>query len=243
MVGYSQIQIIFLLAIVFILCIITTFGILVIIGNLSAMKLLAKNGVAVFSHDIKKDWKLLNFVNKEESVCWLRIPEICYSPVMKYSNGKYKKHNYVGKENRYGELYITEDKRIKKLSEFAKVSDNRVTDLTIIKGAPFGNGTDLRHANFSLLRKIKHNVMSISKDYVEICDGDSVRYFKPIALLDIGIDERHSFKYTSREDFVKSLIDFAKIKSDSYNINNNIVFLECSTDIDTVMVILEERNK
>ena len=64
MIGYSQIQLVFLLSIVFILCLITTFGILVIIGNLSAMKLLAKNGVAVFSHDIKKDWKLLNFVSK-----------------------------------------------------------------------------------------------------------------------------------------------------------------------------------
>ena len=239
--GYSQLQIIFLLCIVFVLCLITTFGILVIIGNLSAMKLLAKRGVAVFCHDIMKDWKLLHYMNKEDSVCWLRVPDVCYSPVLKYHSGKYKNHNFLSKENRYGELYLAEDKRTQKLSEFAKQTGNRLCDLAIIKGSPFGNGTDLRHANFSLLRKIKHNVMSISKDYVEICDGDSVRNFKPIALLDIGIDEKHSFKYNSREDFVKSLIDFAKVKADSYNINDNIIFLECSTDIDTVMVILEER--
>ena len=70
-----------------ILSMVISFMILVVIGNLSAMKFLAKNGVAVFSHNIVKDCKLLNYVNKE-GACWLSIPDICYSPVMENCDGK-----------------------------------------------------------------------------------------------------------------------------------------------------------
>ncbi len=116
--GSLEIGMILLMGLIFILAICIGFCILVVIGNLSAMKLLAKNGLAVFSHDIVKDCKLLNYVNKE-GACWLSIPEICYSPVMENCDGKYKKHNFLQKPNKYGELYLSDSARATKLQEFS----------------------------------------------------------------------------------------------------------------------------
>ena len=154
------------------------FCILVVMGNLSAMKFLAKNGVAVFSHNIVKDCKLLNYVNKE-GACWLSIPDVCYSPVMENCDGKYKKHNFLQKPNKYGELYLSDSKRAMKLQEFSIPTNDKIKDLTIIRGNPRGNGTDLRHANFSLLRKIQHHIKDGS--VVTLCEDGKVRYFKPIS--------------------------------------------------------------
>ena len=77
--------------IIIIACLVLGFFALVLMGNLSAMKFLAKNGLAVFSNNIVTDCKLLNYVNKEGK-CWLSISEVCYSPVMEYCEGKYKNH-------------------------------------------------------------------------------------------------------------------------------------------------------
>ena len=59
-----SISIIFFSILIFILCLIIGFFLLVVMGNLSAMKFLAKHGLAVFSHIIVFVCKLLNYVNK-----------------------------------------------------------------------------------------------------------------------------------------------------------------------------------
>lgn len=211
--------------------------ILVIMGNLSMMKLLAKCGVAVFSNNIEKDSKLLHFVNKE-SVCWLKIPEICYSPVMRYCEGKYKNHNFLQKSNRYGELYLAENLKNDKLAMFRNDSDFIVKDLMTIKGSPIGNGTDLRHMNFSQLRKITEGIRENNEIEVEICENGNVRKFKAVGLIEKDKGNKHSFKYDSRESFLQSLIDMMKIKTISRPPKKDVVFLECATDIDIVIVML-----
>ena len=231
---------IFILIVFFILCIVITFCILVVIGNLTAMKFLAKHGVAVFSHNIEKDCKLLNYVNKD-GACWLSIPEICYSPVMENCNGKYKNHNFLQKSNRYGELYLSDSKRALKLQEFALPSDNRIKDLTIIRGNAFGNGTDLRHANFSLLRKIQHNITEGSPIF--LCENGKIRYFKAISLLETGIGDNLVFEYANREEFLKSLLFLSKSNAMRSVPKENVLILECQTDIDIVVVLLVEVSK
>lgn len=216
------------------------FCILVVMGNLSAMKFLAKNGVAVFSHNVVKDCKLLNYVNKE-GACWLSIPDICYSPVMENCDGKYKKHNFLQKSNKYGELYLSDSKRAMKLQEFAIPTDDKIKDLTIIRGNPRGNGTDLRHANFSLLRKIQYHIKDGST--VTLCEDGRVRYFKPVSMLEMGIEDNFTFKYNDRYEFLKSVLFLSKYNSIHDVPKEPVIILECKTDIDIVVVVLVEVKK
>lgn len=232
--------VVFFSIIILVLCIAVAFCILVLIGNLTAMKFLAKHGVAVFSHNIVKDCKLLNYVNKE-GACWLSIPEVCYSPVMENCDGKYKKHNFLQKDNRFGELYLSDSKRAMKLQEFSIPDDNRIKDLTIIKGNPKGNGESLRHANFSLLRKISRNIKDGSD--VLICENGKVRRFKPVSMLEMGIDDNYTFKYSNRDEFIKSVLFLSKVATIKSVPKNPVIFLECNTDIDIVVVMLVERSE
>lgn len=235
-----DIKLILFMVCILILCVVISFFIMVLIGNLSAMKFLAKHGVAVFSHNIIKDSKLLNYVNKE-GIAWLKIPEICYSPIMENSDGKYRNHNFLQKENRYGELYVSNNKSAQALKDFAIKTDNVIQDLTIIKGSPFGNGTDLRHANFSLLRKIKYNIKDGTP--ITLCENGKLRYFKAFSMLETGIEEKLVFKYTNREEFLKSFLFLSNTSNIIRVPKETVIFLECRTDIDLVMIMLVEVNK
>lgn len=242
--GFNMnVEIFTMYAFIFLICLlIIAIGVmvLVIMGNLSMMKILAKCGVAVFSNNIEKDSKLLHFVNKE-SVCWLHIPEICYSPVMRYCDGKYKNHNFLQKSNRFGELYLAENAKNDKLSEFRNDSEFIVKDLMTIKGSPLGDGTDLRHMNFSQLRKITEGIRENNEIEVQICENGKVRKFKAVGLIEKDKGNKHIFKYDSRESFINSLIDMMKIKTISRCPKKDVIFLECATDIDIVIVMLVEK--
>lgn len=228
-----------LLVVFCIVLLVVAFIILVIMGNLSAMKFLASNGVAVFCRDIVKDYKLLNYVNKE-GIGWLYIPDVCYTPIMRYTGGKYKNHNFLQKPNLYGEIYVTEGESACGLKNIALQSKNDIPDLTIIRGEAKGSATDLRHANFSVLSKCSGLLKE--KKVVELCDRGKIRKFDIIAVLDMTLGEKHEFQYSSRDKFINSLLNIAKVKTVSEVSNNNqVVLLQCKTEIDTIMVVLRER--
>lgn len=232
-------EVIGILMFIVILCVMLVLAMffLASMGNLMLMKFIAKNGLAIISHKIDKDCKLLNYVNKE-GACWLNIPEVCYSPVMENCDGKYKKNNFLQKPNKYGELYLSDSKRAVKLQEFAIPTEDRIKDLTIIRGNPQGNGTDLRHANFSLLRKIKHNIKDGST--ITLCEDGKIRYFKAVSLLEMGIDDNFTFKYSDREEFLKSVLFLSQVSSIREVPKEPVIILECKTDIDIAVVILVE---
>ena len=232
-------EVIGILMFIVILCVMLVLAMffLASMGNLMLMKFIAKNGLAIISHKIDKDCKLLNYVNKE-GACWLNIPEVCYSPVMENCDGKYKKNNFLQKPNKYGELYLSDSKRAVKLQEFAIPTEDRIKDLTIIRGNPQGNGTDLRHANFSLLRKIKHNIKDGST--ITLCEDGKIRYFKAVSLLEMGIDDNFTFKYSDREEFLKSVLFLSQVSSIREVPKEPVILLECKTDIDIAVVILVE---
>ena len=224
--------------IIIIACLVLGFFALVLMGNLFAMKFLAKNGLAVFSNNIVTDCKLLNYVNKEGK-CWLSISDICYSPVMEYCDGKYKNHNFLQKENMFGELFISGDTKAKKLLNLGLQDDHIVKDLSIIKGNYKGIGHNLRHANFSLLRKMSMKIKE--KGIVKLCENGQMRYFYPVAMVDMGLNERHSFKYKTRKEFLQSFLDLAKVKETSFRLDKPVIILESKTDVDIVMVLLVEK--
>ena len=238
---FSNPLLIILLIMFFIVLVAVAFIILVLMGNLTAMKILAENGVAVFCRDIIKDYKLLTHVNKE-GIGWLHIPDVCYTPIMKYSGGKYKENNFLQKPNMYGEIYVTEGESASMLKNIALESDNDISDLTIIRGSAKGSATDLRHANFSILRKCSGLLKE--QKVIELCDKGRIRKFDIIAVLDMTLGEKHEFQYTSRDKFLNSLLDRAKIKTISEISNNNhVVLLQCKTEIDTLMIVLLERKE
>lgn len=237
MIEYAYSSIIFLSIIILLVCIVITFFLLVLIGNLTAMKILAKLGIAVFSNRIITDSKLLNYMNKD-GVCWIRIPDICYSPIMTYSNGFYKNHNYIKKENMFGELFISGDVKANKLLELGMQDDNFIKDLSIIKGNYNGLGNNMRKANFSLLRKMGEKIKD--KGILSVCENGRVRYFYPVAMIDRGLNEKHSFRFKDRTEFIKSFLEFSKIKVDNFRYEKPMIILECKTDVDIVMVLLVE---
>lgn len=223
--------------IILVLMLVLAIFLLASMGNLTMMKFVAKNGLAIISHKIDKDCKLLNYVNKE-GACWIDIPDICYSPVMENCDGKYKKNNFLQKPNKYGELYLSDSQRAVKLQEFSIPTNDRIKDLTIIRGNPHGNGTDLRHANFSLLSKIRYNIKDGS--LITLCEDGRKRYFKAVSMLEMGIDDNFTFKYSNREEFLKSVLFLSKTTSIKDVPKEPVVILECKTDIDIVVVILVE---
>lgn len=218
------------------------FVFLVLIGNLSAMKFLAKNGVAVFSRKIDTDYQLLNYVNKE-GVGWLHIPNIIYAPIMLYSSGLYKDHNFLKKSSLYGEIFISEGESSKELSKIGKKSsDKNIKDLTLIRGSAKGNQSDLRHANFSSLGKVVEIIED--NDIVTIYEESGQRIFYPVAVVDITKGDTHKFEYTSRDKFIDSILNMAKlVTKQKYNKNNDAILLQCKTEIDTLLVLLIEKGE
>ena len=237
MIGMQNIMVGFLSVCIAVGLVAIGFFILVLLGNLVAMKILAKNGLAVFSHNIVKDSKLLNFVNKE-GACWLSIPDICYSPVMYDTGGKYKNHNFLQKENRFGELYVSEDSKSQKLLELGLKTEYKIPDLTIIKGDYRGIGTNLRHLNFSQLRKMNTKIRD--KDSITLCENGVTRTFIPFGMIDVSLSDKHSFRYNSRQEFIDSFLEHSKDKR-SVDYDRPVIVLECKTEIDIVLVILIEK--
>ena len=218
------------------------FVFLVQMGNLSAMKFLAKNGVAVFSKNIEKDYKLLNYVNKE-GVGWIHIPNIIYAPIMTYSNGLYTDHNFLKKSSLYGEIFITETDSMKEVDKIRKEDrDLILKDLTLIRGSAKGKQMDLRHANFSSLSKVVETIAE--KGIVNVYEEKGKREFYPVAVVDITKGNTHKFEYTSREKFIDSIIGLSKVQTkQNYNKDNNVILLQCKTEIDTLLVLLIEKGE
>ena len=58
----------------------------------------------------------------------------------------------------------------------------------------------------------------------------------------MGIDENKPIAFNSREEFLKSFIEIADIKTITKVPKERVVLLECRTDIDIVMVLLVENS-
>ena len=73
-----------------------------------------------------------------------------------------------------------------------------------------------------------------------ICEEGVTRHFMPIAMIEMGIDENRPIAYNNREEFLKSFLELADIKTTTKVPKDSVVLLECRTDIDLVMVLLVE---
>lgn len=211
------------------------FMVAVVTGNIKAMKFLAKNGVAVFSGNIHKDYELLRYVNKE-GIGWLKIPNICYAPVMSYMGGKYKNHNFLQKENNNGEIYLSESSNSNVLSKIALDNqDNYIfKDLCIIDGSRHGVSNNMRHANFS-------NILGLCglTDVIEVCDNGNIRKFKVLGVVEQDVGSMSKVSFSNREEFLNSMLS-KNLYRMNYNYNRNIIILRSKSDIVNLLAFLIE---
>lgn len=224
--------------VIFILCIVLGLFILVLMGNTAALCLLSKCGIPVYSKKLKKDFYMLKKVSKY-GIGWIDIPGVCYAPIMKRDNEFYKNHNYIDKFSVYGELFVSQDNKAEKLLNFSLNKDEVLCDLSIIKGSPKGKYEDLRHSNFSILRKIEKWMKEDSDYIVSLIDNNGFHHFKPIGVIEIQVGEKHILSYKSREDFIDSLLNISSLRNNFVE-DNKILILECNTGIDSVLVLLSE---
>ncbi len=218
----------------FCLLVLIAFGffLLVWMGNLTAMKFLAKNGVAVFSRNMDTDFKLLNYVNKE-GIGWLKMNHICYSPVM--FSDKYKDKNFLQKQSRYGELYV-DTYKTDKLAHLRLESDSTIKDLTIIEGKSEGMSEDLRKANFSMLRKAGD---LIGEKSILFRTLDGVSKYEVLCVVEKDITENFKINSTSRNNLIKGLLEESKVKNETLKYSNrDALILECNTEVDIVIAVL-----
>lgn len=194
-------------------------------GNLTAMKGLARNGVAVFSGKIEKDYKLLNYVNKE-GVAWLSIPNVCYAPIMYSKTAKYKTHNFLQKPSIYGELYMREE---------------CIRDLTIVRGLAKGKSVDLRHANFSVLGKCEE--LYNEKGVVKVYDSRGLTQYSVLGVVTqdkMGMLKEEKKWQGSRVEVIARLEEMAGCNISGYN---EVIMLQSATEVEVVTVILGEETK
>ena len=215
------------------------FMLTVMSGNLKAMQFLAKNGLALFCGDIDTDYKLLRYVN-QDSIGWIKIPNNCYLPIMGYTGGKYKDHNFLQKENNYGEVYVSESQNSINLSKIALPSKNDdfvLKDLSILDGSSRGISNNMRKANFSNLRGLEGNT-----EEIEIIDNGHLRKFKVLGIVEQCVGDLASFKFSNRDEFLSGLLDKAFYKSRYSYKDIDVIILRSKSDILNLLVLLIEVN-
>lgn len=235
---------VFLIVLMTLLSLLVIFLLAVSCGNLKAMQFLAKHGVAVFCKEILKDFALLKYVNSD-GFAWLSIPDICYAPVMQNKKGFYRKHNFLKKENAFGEFYISSSNTAEGIKNFSLSEDKgNVFDLCMITGSPYSGGSSLRHSNFSNLRGYAEEVKHGTAKDVEICDSNGVHYYKVAMIIDIIKGSAQTgFNMTSREGILESLEKMSDWHNDIPDKNANVLLLRYYTNIDNLTLVLYEVNK
>lgn len=217
------------------------FFLLAAMGNLTCMKILAKNGLAVFCGDSKKDYKLLKFVNSE-GVAWLSVPHVCYAPVMLNKNGFYRNHNFLKKENSHGELYLSKSNTAKAMKQFSrKTNKEGLRDLTVITGSPYSAGNSLRHSNFSNLERYAQEAIGGKAEDIEIYDSSGRRRFKIAMVVDITKGARQTaFKMNSRETILEGLKDTSIWNNGADLSDKEVILLRYYTNITNMTLIFYE---
>lgn len=225
-----------------ILIIIALFLILVSVGNLGAMKLLAKQGVACFSNNIITDYEFLRHVNKE-GVAWLCIPNYCYAPVMENKNGFYREHNFLKKPKPHGELYLSNGVTAKNVKRFSKEADIKrvIKDLCVITGSPFSSGDSTRNSNFSGLESYVDKCINGTAKDVVICDDKGKRTFRFafMHMVHKGM-ENINIPIKDRDSLLHSLEQTATVKAAVYDLSSAVLILRSYTNITNTTLVLYE---
>lgn len=213
----------------------------VLMGNVTAMKVLVKWGIPVFSGKINRDYRMLHAVNKD-GIGWLHIPSTCYSPVMTSKKGFYKKHNFMGGDSYRGELFVSESSTSSNLASIRNHSDNAVHDLSIIEGSVAVRTTSVRAAKFTFLKKYVNTDLRNTNPDIFLYDKDRIRVFHFLFAVEKELENRMALKLTDRTSFLNSMREMSYLDSGK-PFENDVLILSGKTDIDTMLVFLVEKTE
>lgn len=238
LVGENLLVVIIVLVLVFI----SSIAVGVLIGNTTAMKILIRFGIPVYSGKPHKDYKLLKTANND-GVGWLSVPDTVYAPIMCECNGKYRKLTFLNKESSSGELVLSEGQKSLNLKSIAKPStdpNNLFHDLAIIEGSSLIKTENIRYSQFTRLRKYINSELRNYYPDIVLIDNGKKRIFNLLFTVELGIENRKKIKFTDRESFILSMRKMAQFNSQR-SADNNIIILSTSTVIDTLLVFLVEK--
>jgi hypothetical protein len=235
--GNNPVLVIFMVILFFVVF----FALGVAIGNVTAMRLLLKFGFPVLSGKIVKDYRLLRSVSKD-GAGWLKVPDICYAPIMFDQDGLYKKSDYRKRESVKGELYLSDGKSSLDLRGIAHKSDKGIPDLSMIIGSSSIRGNNLRDSQFTNLKKYVNTDLKKHHPDILLIDYGKLRIFNLAFAVEVGLEQKQRVGFTDRASFIKSMQETAYIDT-GRSCDNDVIILSGSTGIDTLLVFLVEKSE
>lgn len=223
----------------FMSCIIIFLVLGVMVGNITALKILTRLGVPVMSGKVYRDYKVQKSINKDV-IGFISIPDTCYNPIMLSKNGLYKNHNIKGIENNRGELYLAEGSNSFNLGTIAKKSDNTLKDLSVIMGTSASRRDSLRETKFTFLKKYINTDLKKNYPDISIIDNGKLRLFNLLFAIELGLEDRKGFKFSDRDSFISALRKNSFFDTGK-KAERDVIILNGSTGLDTMLVFLVEK--
>jgi hypothetical protein len=211
----------------------------VLIGNVTAMKILSNMGISVFSGKPLRDYKVMKSVNADV-IGWIQIPNTCYNPIMLSKDGFYTNHNSKGVESKRGEIFLTTGHNAYDLDHIAKPSNNGFKDLSVFKGTATSRLESMRESKFTYLKKYINSDLKKTNPDICIVDNGKLRLFNLLFAVELGLEDRKAFKFTDRASFLATMRKGAFLDTLAPT-DNDIIILNGSTGIDTMLVFLVEK--
>lgn len=211
----------------------------VLVGNVTALKILTRLGVPVMSGKVERDYRVQKSINKDV-IGFINIPDTCYNPIMLCKNGLYKNHNIKGIENTRGELYLSDGSNSFSLNNIANKSDNGFKDLSVIMGTSSSRRDSLRETKFTFLKKYINTDLKKNYPDISIVDNGKLRFFNLLFAVELGLEDRKEFKFSDRDSFIATLRKNSFFDTGK-KAERDVIILNGSTGLDTMLVFLVEK--
>lgn len=232
----------FYIGLLSILTILIFFILGVVTGNPVVLRVFSRLGFLVYSGKPKKDAQFVKSMNSD-MIGFLKVPNTVYAPIFTFSEGKYRHHDFLGRKNPTGELVLDSSKltkTLKPLSNSKDSSDTLFPDLSIIKGSVDSKARSLATSKFTSLIKYVNTDLKKFYPIISLYEGDKVRNFKLVFAVEIALEEQKPLQFTSREAFLESLRKLSFYDSREV-VSSNVLILNGFTGIDSVLLILQEK--
>lgn len=226
----------------FFLTILIFFVLGVLTGNPVVLRFFTKLGFLVYSGKTHKDASFVKSMNPD-MIGFLRVPNTVYSPIFTHSDGKYRHHDFLGRKNPSGELVLDSSelaKALKPLSLSEGTAKTLFTDLSIIKGSVNNATRSLATSKFTSLIKYVNTDLKKYHPIISLYEDGKVRNFTLVFAVEMGLEEQKPLQFSTRETFLTSLRKLSFYDSREV-IASNVLILNGFTGIDSVLLILQEK--
>lgn len=214
----------------------------VITGNPVVLGVFSKLGFLVYSGKPKRDARFVKSMNPD-MIGFLKVPNTVYSPIFPSTEGKYKHHDFLGRKNPSGELVLDTSelaKALKPLSCDRGTADSIFTDLSIIKGTVNNKSRSVSTSKFTSLIKYVNTDLKRHHPTISLYEDGEVRNFSLVFAVEIGLEDKKPLQFNTREAFLISLRKLSFYDSREV-ITSNVLILNGYTGIDSVLLVLQEK--